>query len=74
MQHAGWIKLTQRLIALFVGLAIANEAIWRNMSDTAWVNFKTFGLPVIMFVFLMANAGLFTRYAINKDDDAGPQS
>ena len=72
MQHAGWIKLTQRLIALFVGLAIANEAIWRNMSDTAWVNFKTFGLPVIMFVFLMANAGLFTRYAINKDDD-GPQ-
>ena len=43
------------------------------MSDTTWVNFKTFGLPVIMFVFLMANAGLFTRYAINKDDDAGPQ-
>ena len=74
MQHAGWIKLTQRLIALFVGLAIAKEAIWRKMSDTAWVNFKTFGLPVIMFVFLMANAGLFTRYAINKDDDAGPQS
>ena len=74
MQHAGWVKLTQRMIALFIGLAIANEAIWRNMSDTAWVNFKTFGLPVIMFVFLMANAGLFTRYAINKDDDAGPQS
>ena len=74
MRHEGWVKLTWRMIALFAGLAIANELIWRNLSDAAWVNFKTFGLPVIMFVFLMANAGLFTRYAINKDDDAGPQS
>ena len=73
MRHEGWVKLTQRMIALFVGLAIANEAIWRNMSDTTWVNFKTFGLPLIMFVFVMANAGLFNRYGIPKDDDTGPQ-
>ena len=73
MHHTGWVKLTQRMIALFVGLAIANEAIWRNMSDTTWVNFKTFGLPLIMFVFVMANAGLFNRYGIPKDDDTGPQ-
>ncbi len=68
MRHEGWIKLTQRMIALFAGLAIANEVIWRNFSDSTWVNFKTFGLPVIMFVFLMANAGLFSRYGIDKDD------
>lgn len=66
MQHEGWVKLTQRMIALFAGLAIANEAIWRNMSNSAWVNFKTFGLPVIMFAFFMANAGLFSRYALDK--------
>lgn len=69
MQHEGWVKLTQRMIALFAGLAIANEAIWRNMSNSAWVNFKTFGLPVIMFVFLMANTGLFSRYAIPTEDE-----
>ncbi|MFD1794380.1 septation protein IspZ [Paracoccus aurantiacus] len=69
MQHEGWMKLTFRMVLLFAGLAIANEFIWRTMSDTAWVNFKTFGLPVIMFAFFMGNAGLFNRYALDKKDD-----
>ena len=73
MRHEGWVKLTWRMIALFAGLAIANELIWRNLSDAAWVNFKTFGLPIIMFAFLMANAGLFSRYGLPKDDD-GPHA
>ncbi|MDO5604250.1 MAG: inner membrane-spanning protein YciB [Paracoccus sp. (in: a-proteobacteria)] len=68
MQHEGWMRLTRRLIALFIGLAVLNEIIWRSMSDTAWVNFKTFGLPAIMFAFFIANAGLFSRYALEKDD------
>lgn len=71
MRHEGWMKLTFRMVLLFVGLAIANELVWRNMSDTAWVNFKTFGLPVIMFGFFMANAGLFNRYAVEKKDMPG---
>ncbi|MFV0408270.1 MAG: inner membrane-spanning protein YciB [Paracoccus sp. (in: a-proteobacteria)] len=68
MQHEGWMKLTFRMALLFAGLAIANEVIWRSMSDTVWVNFKTFGLPLIMIAFFMANAGLFSRYAVEKDD------
>ncbi|WBU63154.1 inner membrane-spanning protein YciB [Paracoccus aerodenitrificans] len=68
MQHEGWMKLTRRMVLLFIGLAVANEFVWRTMSDTAWVNFKTFGLPVIMFVFFMGNAGLFNRYALEKED------
>ncbi len=68
MQHEGWMKLTQRLTLLFAGLAIANEVVWRTMSDTVWVNFKIFALPAIMFVFLAANAGLFSRYAADKQD------
>ena len=69
MRHEGWIRLTRRLALLFLGLAVANELIWRNLSDTVWVNFKTFGLPVVMFAFFMANAGLFSRYALEKDED-----
>lgn len=71
MQHEGWMKLTLRLALLFAGLAVANEIVWRTMSDTVWVNFKTFGLPVIMFAFLMANAGLFNRYAVENKDMPG---
>ena len=41
MEAEGWRILTQRMALFFLGLAVANEVIWRNMSDQAWVNFKT---------------------------------
>ncbi|OCX66024.1 Intracellular septation protein A [Thioclava sp. SK-1] len=67
MRHAGWVILTRRLALLFLGLAIANEVIWRTMSEEAWVNFKTFGLTGLMFVFFMAQGGLIKTYGIDKD-------
>ena len=33
MQPEGWMILTRRLTLFFAGLAVANEAIWRLMSD-----------------------------------------
>lgn len=64
----GWRILTWRLIAFFLGLAVANEVIWRTMSDQAWVNFKTFGLSALVFAFFMAQGRLFARYAPPKHD------
>ncbi|MDP1667548.1 inner membrane-spanning protein YciB [Phaeovulum sp.] len=64
----GWRILTWRLIAFFLGLAVLNEAIARTMSDQAWVNFKTFGLTVLVFGFFMAQARLFARHAAPKQD------
>lgn len=67
MRAEGWRILTIRMVALFLGLALANELVWRLMSETAWVNFKTFGLPAIMVAFFVLNARLFERYALPKD-------
>lgn len=69
MSAEGWRQLTQRLALLFLGLAIANEIVWRGMSETAWVNFKTFGLPAIMIAFFVLNARLFERHALPKDGE-----
>lgn len=69
MEAEGWMILTKRLCALFFALAVANEAIWRTMSTDTWVNFKTFGLPGVMFLFFMAQGKLFETYGI-KDDKA----
>jgi len=66
MTHEGWMILTRRLALFFVGLAAANEAVWRLMSTDAWVNFKTFGLSLALFGFFMAQAGLLKKYG--KDD------
>ncbi|SOC08780.1 inner membrane-spanning protein YciB [Rhodobacter maris] len=63
MAPEGWVILTKRLVAFFVFLAIANETIWRLFSDTVWVNFKTFGLPVLLMGFFAAQAPLFSRFS-----------
>ncbi|MGP3722585.1 inner membrane-spanning protein YciB [Cereibacter sphaeroides] len=70
LQDAGWMILTRRVMAFFFALAIANEAVWRLMSTDAWVNFKTFGLPVAIFVFFMTQSGLFKRYNPERKDEA----
>lgn len=67
LEHEGWMKLTRRLAFFFAALAVANEAIWRTMSTDAWVNFKTFGLPALLFLFFMLQSGLFNKYAIEDD-------
>ncbi len=71
MQREGWMILTRRLAAFFVVLALANEAVWRTMSDQAWVNFKTFGLTVAVFAFFIAQGGLLKRYGIEETEEDG---
>lgn len=69
MQHEGWMALTRRMALFFAVLAVANEAIWRLMSTDAWVNFKTFGLPVALFAFFMLQGGLVRRYGIADETE-----
>ena len=69
MTHAGWRILTLRMTLLLFALAVANEVVWRTMSETDWVYFKTFGLPLILFVFLMANARLYRSHALTAPRD-----
>lgn len=69
MQPEGWVILTRRLALFFLGLAVANEVIWRNFSDEIWVNFKTFGLTVLMFGFFLAQGRLFARYGHQTPND-----
>lgn len=64
MQHDGWMILTRRMAWFFAALAVTNEGVWRLMSTDAWVNFKTFALPVALFAFFMAQGGLVKRYGI----------
>lgn len=68
LRAEGWMILTRRLTAFFAGLAVLNEIIWRTMSDQAWVNFKTFGLTLAIFVFFMSQSGLLKRYELRGKD------
>lgn len=68
MTHEGWMIFTKRFAMFFVVLAIANEAIWRSFDTDTWVNFKTFGLPVAMFSFLIFQAKIFEKYALPEEE------
>ncbi|MDA9178444.1 septation protein IspZ [Amylibacter sp.] len=63
MTSEGWMILTKRFMFFFFGLAVANEMIWRSLSTDIWVNFKTFGLPLAMFVFFITQAKVISKYS-----------
>ena len=67
LADAGWMILTRRLMFFFFGLAVANELVWRFMSEQAWVNFKTFGLTAAIFVFFMTQGRVFRDYGTGED-------
>ena len=69
IQPAGWMILTRRLAIFFAVLAVLNEVIWRNFSTGTWVAFKTFGLTVAIFGFFLAQARLFSTYALKEDSE-----
>ena len=66
LKSEGWMILTRRVTFLFIGLAVLNELVWRNFSTDAWVNFKTFGLSIGVFAFLMLQGKLFQEYGVEE--------
>ena len=70
LKPEGWMILTKRLTAMFAGLAIANELVWRFMSTDAWVKIETFGFPAALFVFFMRQASMLQRYSDEPEDAA----
>ncbi len=65
MEDKGWLILTKRFTLFFIILAILNELVWRFLPTDTWVSFKTFGLPVITFIFLFSQARLVQKYRLD---------
>ncbi len=63
MNEEGWLILSKRFVGFFVLLAFTNEIIWRFFSQDFWVNFKTFGLPILLIFFMILQFNLFNKYS-----------
>lgn len=72
MTETGWMILTRRLTALFFGLAVSNEIVWRFFSTEVWVYFETFVLTAAVFVFFITQGKLFETHAIKADEQGAP--
>lgn len=69
----GWRKLTFRWGLFFYVVAAVNEVAWRNLSMDAWLNFKVFGILGMTFLFLLLQAPLLQRYALEPQGDTAPK-
>jgi intracellular septation protein len=73
LTELGWRLLTYRWIGFFVALAVLNEIVWRNFSETTWASFKVFGILPITVVFAMLQFSLIQRHSLEKADDKPSQ-
>jgi len=60
----GWCKLTVRWAWFLLFLAVLNEVVWRNFSNEFWTSFKVFGTMPITIIFMIMQAPLLMRHAI----------
>ncbi len=66
MEDQGWLILTKRVTMFFIVLAVLNEVVWRYFGQDQWVNFKTFGLPLMTLFFFAFQYKLFQKYLIDE--------
>jgi intracellular septation protein len=71
MEREGWMKLTRRFVVFYLILAAVNEGVWRGFGTDAWVNFRTFVLPIANFGFIMAQVPMFQRHALAETRGSG---
>lgn len=52
LKDQDWLNLSRRCAGFFFGMAVVNELIWRNFSDSFWVSFKVFGAGPVTLLFI----------------------
>ena len=67
LEEKGWILLTKRIIIFFISLAFLNELVWRYFGQDQWVNFKTFGMPILSLLFFAFQYRLFQKHLIDNE-------
>ncbi|MDX9707255.1 MAG: septation protein A [Azospira sp.] len=66
LPDAAWDKMNLSWIGFFVFMGIANLFVAYNFSEDTWVNFKLFGGIGLMFVFVLIQGALLSKYIEEK--------
>lgn len=64
-----WAKLNVAWALLFAALGVLNLYVAFNYSQDTWVDFKLFGITGIMFVFIIGQTLVLSKYLINENTD-----
>ncbi len=70
-----WVKLNYAWVIFFVLMGVVNLYVAFNFSLDTWVDFKTFGMLGMTFVFVILQAVYMARYVSEPQvEEAGNQS
>lgn len=62
LPDAVWRKVNLAWVGFFGGIALLNLYVMHHFDDRMWGLFKTFGVTVLMFVFLLAHIPFLSKY------------
>jgi intracellular septation protein len=68
LDEDGWKKLTRNWAIFFVGMAVLNEAVWRNSTTSFWIGFKIWGAIPLTFLFALANVPMLLRHGLTREE------
>ena len=60
-----WSIISKRVAFLCLMLSCLNECIWRFLGEQIWVNFKFFGMPIILFLFIFSQKSFIEKNKID---------
>ncbi|MEJ6478500.1 MAG: intracellular septation protein [Paracoccaceae bacterium] len=69
MEMEGWMIFTRRIVWMFLGMAVANEVIWRTQSEATWVTLETFAFPVALIVFMWSQIYVLQHFLIEEEPE-----
>ena len=64
-----WTRLNYSWVAFFAIMGVVNLYVAYNYALENWVKFKVFGATTIMFVFIIAQLLLVSKYVVQKEND-----
>lgn len=64
-----WSRLNIAWAMLFLALGFLNLYVAHHYSQDIWVNFKLFGITGIMFVFIIMQTVLISKYLPKEGTD-----
>jgi intracellular septation protein len=68
LDEDGWRTLSLRWGLFFLGLALLNEIVWRNVATDSWVEFKVFAILPLTLGFALLQAPLMQRHMRSEAD------
>ena len=67
LPDAKWNILAIRWGLFFFAMAILNEIIWRNNTETFWISFKTFGFMPLTLLFTLTQIPFLTKHGTMRE-------